>query len=60
MWLETFWQVVTILCLVWYSILTVYVAARGGPEIVRLVQALRGHPQSCDGSSGSSEGGSIG
>jgi hypothetical protein len=49
MWLETFWHVITIICLIWYFALTVYVAARGGPEIIRLVHALRGHAESRDG-----------
>lgn len=36
-----FWLILTIAALVWYSTVTVYVAARGGVELKRMLIALR-------------------
>ncbi len=38
---ETFWLVMTIACLVWYSTITVYVAVRGSFDIQKMLDELR-------------------
>jgi len=39
--LDGFWFLVTIVCLIWYTVLTLYVGVRGVPEIGRLIRVLR-------------------
>lgn len=35
-----FWLGLTILCLIWYSVITLYVAVRGGFDIKHMLRAL--------------------
>ena len=37
---ETFWLLITIATLVWYSTITVYVAIRGGIDIKHMLRRL--------------------
>ena len=36
----TFWYVMTIACLVWYSVITLYVAIRGGFDVRSMFRSL--------------------
>ena len=42
---ETFWLVVTCVCVAWYTALTIYVGIRGLPELIQLTRTLRGGTQ---------------
>jgi hypothetical protein len=39
--LETFWWLLLIACLVWYTVLTVYVGIRGAWDIQAMLQRLK-------------------
>ena len=38
---STFWWLLTIVCLVWYSTITLYVAVRGATDIKEMLARLR-------------------
>ena len=38
---QTFWWLVSMACVVWYSTITVYVAVRGGSEVRKMLARLK-------------------
>ena len=42
--MSAFWLVLAVLCLAWYSTVTVYVAVRGARDIRAMLARLSKHP----------------
>jgi hypothetical protein len=38
---QTFWWIMTLACIVWFSTITVYVAIRGGIDIKHMLRRLK-------------------
>lgn len=38
---QTFWWIVTMACILWFSTITVYVAIRGGLDIKHMLRRLK-------------------